>query len=389
MTSWFTVALLASRLVLAGTFALAGTAKLASPATAAQAVAGFGAPAALAPLLLWLPVAEILVAIGLGFAISTVPAALAAAGLLILFIAAIAVNLARGRRPDCRCFGQIRPAPVSGLTILRNVALLALAGAVVAAGHPPAEHDLWVWFRALSGSAQIRAVLIAAALLVALRVWLPGDPEPESPVDDEDTAPPPAAAVQASASATGSAAATSVVGASVDAAPRRGPSAPASRLSGNGLPPGTPAPAFSLPDLGETTHTLADLLAGGLPLVLVFTSPGCESCQALVPRLPALAAAHAARLRLVLMSRDTVARNLAKLPEPGALLVLRQRDYEVAEAFDITSSPAALVVSTEGVVTSPLAMGGLAVLQLIADTAGAQAPEPPSDAPSAPPAEPG
>lgn len=210
------------------------------------------------------------------------------------------------------------------------------------------------------------AVLIAAALLIALRVWLPGDPvdEADEPADDAAGAAPATVAPPAVTAAT-------TPDTPRPSSPRRGPSPQASRLSGNGLPPGTPAPAFALPDLAGTSHTLADLLAGGRPLVLVFTSPGCESCQALVPRLPALAAQHADRIRLVLVSRDTVARNLAKLPDPGALLVLRQQDYEVAEAFDITSSPAALVVSPAGVVTSPLAMGGLAVLQLITDTAQA------------------
>ena len=67
----------------------------------------------------------------------------------------------------------------------------------------------------------------------------------------------------------------------------------------------------------------------------------------------------------------TADRNLARFKDPGELPVLRQRDYEVAEDFDITTSPAAIVVDASGTIASPLAMGGQAILQLIADTAAA------------------
>jgi hypothetical protein len=32
--------------------------------------------------------------------------------LLVLFIVAIAVTLARGRKPDCHCFGQLHSKPI-------------------------------------------------------------------------------------------------------------------------------------------------------------------------------------------------------------------------------------------------------------------------------------
>ena len=76
-------------------------------------------------------------------------------------------------------------------------------------------------------------------------------------------------------------------------------------------------------------------------------------------------------LTTALFSRDTVDRNLATFKDPGELPVLRQRVYEVAEDFDITTSPAAIVVDASGTIASPLAMDGQAMLQLIADTAAA------------------
>jgi hypothetical protein len=46
--------------------------------------------------------------------------AVAALALLALFLAAIAFSFARGRRPDCHCFGQLHSAPIGSRTVIRN-----------------------------------------------------------------------------------------------------------------------------------------------------------------------------------------------------------------------------------------------------------------------------
>ncbi|MDO8793840.1 MAG: MauE/DoxX family redox-associated membrane protein [Vicinamibacterales bacterium] len=367
---------MAFRALVAATFLVAGLAKLSDPGTAARAVAGFGVPVFARPLLRGLPYLEATVAVALAFAGTAWYAAWAAGGLLVLFIAAISVNLARGRRPDCNCFGQVRPAPISGLTIVRNAGLLAVAAALILAGPPPEWADAWRWWQALDANGRRVAIVAGLGLGIGLRLLLTGraSVEPEPTRADErpalrpaNTAGAPAAVVTPSDAADVTPPApASRDGSASGTAPRR-------RLTGNGLPPGAQAPDFALPDITGRVRTLEDLRAPGLPVVLIFSSPGCESCQALVPKLPALAARHRHALTTALISRDTVERNLAKFKDPGELPVLRQRDYEVAEDFDITTSPAAIVVSATGTIASPLAMGGQAILQLIADTAAAPA----------------
>lgn len=366
-----------SRGVLGGTFLLAGMAKFASPRAAATAVAEFGAPAFARPLLRGLPHVEVAVALSLAFAATAWFGAWTAAALLVIFIVAMLANLARGRRPDCNCFGQVRPAPISALTVLRNVVLLAVAAWLVAAGPPPVSTDFWAWFRVLPVQRRLLVAVVGLCLFVVLRAALPGDPDAQADNDDADDAPEavvPARRARSAPPATTAAAAAPSAGSASTANPA-GP-APGRRLTGNGVAAGTVAPGFTLPDLTGHMHTLESLVARGKPVVLVFSSPGCESCQALVPKLPAQVTAHGDRITLVLVSRDTVARNLAKLKEPGDLLVLRQQEYEVAEDYDITTSPAGIVVSPEGVIASPLAMGGLAILDLIRRTAA------PADAPA-------
>src|SRR5215213_9730839 len=124
--------LLGARLVLAGVFAGAGFAKLADRTGSRQAMVDFGLPAALAnPLTILLPLAELAVALALISASTALWGAMGALALLVLFIAGISINLARGRKPDCHCFGQLHSAPAGWKTLARNGVLAALAAFLV------------------------------------------------------------------------------------------------------------------------------------------------------------------------------------------------------------------------------------------------------------------
>ncbi len=56
-----------------------------------------------------------------------------AAILLVLFTVLVVVNLAQGRRPPCACFGARSREPISVLSVLRNLGLLALAAVALVA----------------------------------------------------------------------------------------------------------------------------------------------------------------------------------------------------------------------------------------------------------------
>jgi len=115
------IVLLVARLLLAVVFAVAGEAKLADRVGSQRALTDFGVPTSLAaPLGLLLPLAEFAVAVALIPTATAWWGALGALVLLLLFIVAIGINLARGRKPDCRCFGQLHSAPVGWKTLVRN-----------------------------------------------------------------------------------------------------------------------------------------------------------------------------------------------------------------------------------------------------------------------------
>src|SRR2546423_292206 len=129
------IALLLARLVLAAVFLVAGLAKLTNLAGSQQALRDFGVPTKLAtPLGTLLPLAELTVAVALLFPTTAWWGAVGALVLLLLFVGGIGYNLARGRQPECHCFGQLHSAPAGWSTLIRNLVLAAVAGLVVGFG---------------------------------------------------------------------------------------------------------------------------------------------------------------------------------------------------------------------------------------------------------------
>ncbi len=95
----------------------------------------------------------------------------AAAALLVLYGAAIAINLARGRRDiDCGCAGPAVRRPISGALVARNAALAALALAGLVPVHPRAL--LWVDGLTVAGATAALAAFYAA--LDRMIVFAPG-----------------------------------------------------------------------------------------------------------------------------------------------------------------------------------------------------------------------
>src|SRR6185503_13624301 len=123
------------RIALSGVFGVAGVTKLIDPRGTRAAVKNFGAPEPLVPAVsLVLPIVELAIAAGLLFTDTSRVSALAALLVLMLFVVAISVNLARGNTHDCHCFGQLYSRPLGWPTLARNI-IFALGAVFV----------LWRW----------------------------------------------------------------------------------------------------------------------------------------------------------------------------------------------------------------------------------------------------
>jgi uncharacterized membrane protein YphA (DoxX/SURF4 family) len=122
------LAALAGRVLLSATFIHAGVQKIRHHALLVGVIGNYRVlPEALAPLASWLlPPLELF--LGLALLVPTSWSGLVAAGLLLLFTAAIITNLVRGRAYiDCGCFQSGLRQELGWELVLRNVALLGIA----------------------------------------------------------------------------------------------------------------------------------------------------------------------------------------------------------------------------------------------------------------------
>jgi uncharacterized membrane protein YphA (DoxX/SURF4 family) len=123
---------LALRILLAIVMAGSGIGKLQDLDDSRQMVLDFGLPYSLArPIGTFLPGLELAIAVGLLVSPTSWWAAWVALGLLAAVTLAVGLNMAVGRRPDCRCFGPLHVASIGWRTLTRNVLLMAVAGGVL------------------------------------------------------------------------------------------------------------------------------------------------------------------------------------------------------------------------------------------------------------------
>jgi methylamine dehydrogenase accessory protein MauD len=331
-----------ARLLLAAVFATAGVAKLADRAGSRRAAVDFGLPAALsAPLGALLPLAELAVAIALIPTASAWWGALGALALLLLFVVGIGANLARGRKPECHCFGQLHSAPAGWSTLARNGVLTAVAAFLVWRG---LEGELGPsavgWIGALS-TAQLLGLaggLLLLGLLIAQWWFLFGLLRQNGRLLAR------LGAVEESLAGAGLELALSENGDDGDE--------PAF-----GLPVGTPAPAFSLRDLEGEEVTLESLCAAGRPVLLVFIDPECEPCEDLLPAVRGWQEGQAGELTVAPISRGTPEENSTISREHGLSGVLLQGDWEVSEPYQVHGTPSAVLVRPDGTLGSLVAEG--------------------------------
>jgi uncharacterized membrane protein YphA (DoxX/SURF4 family) len=95
------------RLLLVLVFTVSAVAKPTGDDGFRSSLAGFGVPERFRPsLAAAIPVVELLIVVGLLFAVSAWVAAVSDLGLMLVFTLLIAVNLARGKRPECYGLGS-------------------------------------------------------------------------------------------------------------------------------------------------------------------------------------------------------------------------------------------------------------------------------------------
>lgn len=362
---------LIARLLLALVFVVAGLAKLADRKGSRQVVEDFGFPSALASLLgILLPLAELTVAATLLPTATAWWGALGALALLLLFIAGIGLNLARGRKPDCYCFGQLHSAPAGWRTLARNGVLAAFAGFLLWQGW---EGDIGPsavgWAGALSTvqlMGLVGGVLVLGLLagqwwsLVQLRQNGRFLVRLEERLE----------ALENSLAAGGATPAPN----DVPARPAEGlpvgyrstcGQAPLDRNGVQQAMPaakkiGEPAPKIEVHDFSGKVVDFWSIK--GEETLVLFWNPGCGFCRRMLPYLKQWEEnppGGAPDLLVVSAGTEEANREMG-LDSP----IVLDQDFAVGREFGASRTPSAVLVDAEGKIASEVAVGALAILEL-------------------------
>lgn len=310
------------RLVLSLIFTVAGITKLLDLDGTREALKNFGAPAWLIPALSFLlPFIELGIALGLLANSSVSIAALGALLLLSVFILAIGINLAKGRTHDCHCFGQLHSEPLGWSTLVRNFIFAFAAGVV-----------LWQTLTSPVDSIVTAFVDLGAIQWVLLIAAIVG---------------------------------TTFTLVDYRRRTKRNAKEALATKQPEGLPVNSIAPAFELAAYHGGTKSLAQLIAHGKPVLLIFTSPTCGPCVVLFQEIKEWQRSHSEQLTIGLISKGTIKDNFVNVARNDLGEVLLQEEREVAEKYNARVTPTAVVVNLNGHIASPLAAGADEIRSLL------------------------
>ena len=298
------------RIVLALVFTVAAAGKVVDLNRTRRTLVEFRVPRRLIRPTTWLlPLAELSVAVALLVGPVARVAAIAAAGLLLLFMAGIAAAMSRGEAPDCNCFGQIGSAPAGRGTLIRNTVLVAIALLVVVHG-PGTNPGSWVSTRTHSEILAIALAVTAVALAAALAaLW-----------GERRTLLSELARVNESLAG-----------------------------FGPGLAVGAAAPAFVLPTTTGETTSLDDLRERGRPVALVFASPSCRSCRYMLSDIARWQQTLPDRLTIAVIANASADAAGQMAEEFGLSDVMYQGDQpEVFRAYRGSATPSVVLVAPDG-----------------------------------------
>lgn len=339
------IVLLLIRLTLFAIFALAGIGKLLDLKGSEKAVKDFGTPEEFAKFFaVALPFAEIVFAVCLLFVETAWLGAIGALILLLSFIGGMIWQLAQGNAPDCHCFGAIKSEPVSRKTLIRNVVFALLAFVLVLSGKNNQGASI---FDSASNNSEGNFMsfilgLATVGLLAATVFYLKKISEQQTQIMRRMEI------LELTALEGGRELA------------REDATHPT-----EGLPIGSPAPEFSLPDVNGKDVSLKNLTAQAKPILFFFVSPTCNPCAGMLPEIEVWQNELKGKLNFVFISSGNAKENLDKLAGETSKQILLQKDKEVALTFGAQWTPTVVLVNANGTIASRAAVGDKAIRELI------------------------
>lgn len=261
-----------------------------------------------------------------------------ACGLLLVFSTAVAITLALGRAPDCRCFGSLSRGRIGLPTIGRNIVFGIGAGWLYLHKAPQLSWDeTWSALSQItisplnaSGSTAtpVLIVLVCIETVLVLTLFLQHG----------------RILIRLDALEAGT-------------GPRTAP--------GLGLPIGAPVPLFALQTLDGEPISTESLRSSMTPTVLVFTDRGCSHCQSIGPKIATWQRQLRGLVRVLVFANGGSADNQKAADTYGLTDLVPHQGHAVPDAFSVHAIPAAVLVRANGTIGSATAFGADAVVRMV------------------------
>lgn len=141
-----------------------------------------------------------------------------------------------------------------------------------------------------------------------------------------------------------------------------------------GLPPGTVAPDFTLPDLNGRPRSLKDY--AGRMVILAFVSPGCSACKPLLPALNDLFSMDGQGDRAVLVACGGPPEDCRQLSADNDVLppVLLGAESGMWDLYSVPGVPYAVSINEKGVIYAGAYVHGMAGLKRLCGIAAEAVP---------------
>lgn len=331
--------LLIIRLLLFGVFAVAGVGKLVDREGSEKAVRAFGTPDPFAKTFaVLIPIAELIFAYCLLFVSFSWIGAAGALLLLVTFIGGMLMQIIKGEAPDCHCFGQIHSEPVGPKSLIRNILIALLPIALLISGRSNQGFALGETNSAIISNIVLASIVVAIVVISAYLIRL---------VKENSTLKRQLDLLEM----------LETGGGMIERDEAGDPT--------DSLPIGAPFPDFTLPDTSGKLVTFDHLIADPLPKLILFVGPTCRPCKAMLDEFAEWRREFEGRIRLIFVSRGTVAENEERFGASLSDGMLLQKNMEFGALLHIKWTPAVIFVDSAGNIASHPAVGDMAIRDLI------------------------
>ncbi len=327
-----------ARIFLFALFLVAGLGKIIDLKGERKQLEDFGVPKTLSPILaVLLPIVELTIAFCFLFNVTAYFAATAALALLLIFTAFLGYQLAKGNSADCYCFGSIHSEPISPKSLIRNLLFAIPAVFLIFQGNSVQKLD----FSKLSFELSL-TVLIGlgiTALLGLVCLYMKRILENQVKILRQ----------------------LEIISFGEIGAERKMEDV---KHPEEGLPMGAPVPEFTALSVDGEKVDSTKIFSAQNSSLIVFVSPSCNPCNALMLELLNWQEKLKGKLDFVFISSGKPSENKEKFDLQSNKIFL-QKDKEISEVFGVQWTPTAVFVNKHNKIASKPILGNDAIKSLL------------------------